>query len=199
MTLLPFWACGLALASVAVAHWLLTRRMMAVSGRFSAIVDRARHGAPVDEPAMTEAELLAALADVTRDEFGADAIESAPPAVATAASPAILAPQPPLTHALFFVSVALGGLLSFLLAGGGAASLALRGETFTATFGSGPLAWSVLAFGGVLVGFGTRMAGGCTSGHGLCGVSRFQPGSLLATAAFFGAGIVVAFAIGALT
>jgi uncharacterized membrane protein YedE/YeeE len=39
------------------------------------------------------------------------------------------------------------------------------------------------------------MAGGCTSGHGLCGVSRFQPGSLLTTAAFFGAAVALSFAL----
>jgi uncharacterized membrane protein YedE/YeeE len=42
------------------------------------------------------------------------------------------------------------------------------------------------------------MAGGCTSGHGMCGVSRFQKGSLLATVAFFGAGVATAFALGVL-
>jgi uncharacterized membrane protein YedE/YeeE len=53
--------------------------------------------------------------------------------------------------------------------------------------------------GGLLIGFGTRMAGGCTSGHGLCGVSQFQPGSFVATIGFFGMGVVVSFLIGALS
>jgi len=53
-----------------------------------------------------------------------------------------------------------------------------------------------LLLGGLCVGFGTRMAGGCTSGHGLCGVSRFQPGSLVATVAFFATGVAVSFALG---
>ena len=56
----------------------------------------------------------------------------------------------------------------------------------------------VLAVGGVLVGVGTRMAGGCTSGHGLSGCSRLQPSSLIATASFFGTGIVVSFLLHAL-
>lgn len=51
----------------------------------------------------------------------------------------------------------------------------------------------MLLLGGVLIGWGTRMSGGCTSGHGLCGVSRAQPGSFVATCAFFGTGIVVSF------
>ena len=46
----------------------------------------------------------------------------------------------------------------------------------------------LLVAGGVLVGFGTRMGGGCTSGHGVCGISRLSPRSLVATAAFMVAG-----------
>jgi len=50
----------------------------------------------------------------------------------------------------------------------------------------------VLVAGGLLVGFGTRLGGGCTSGHGVCGMSRLSPRSLVATGAFMlVAGIVV--------
>jgi uncharacterized protein len=43
---------------------------------------------------------------------------------------------------------------------------------------------------GLLVGVGTRYAGGCTSGHGVCGLSRLSPRSLVATATFMGAGFM---------
>ena len=43
-----------------------------------------------------------------------------------------------------------------------------------------------LLFGGKMVGFGTQMAGGCTSGHGLSGSAQLIPASLLSTAIFFG-------------
>ena len=43
---------------------------------------------------------------------------------------------------------------------------------------------------GLLVGFGTRLGSGCTSGHGICGISRFSGRSLIATALFCGAGII---------
>lgn len=46
------------------------------------------------------------------------------------------------------------------------------------------------AVAGLLVGFGTRMGGGCTSGHGICGISRLSTRSLTATALFMGAAIV---------
>jgi len=47
--------------------------------------------------------------------------------------------------------------------------------------------------GGLLVGFGTRLGGGCTSGHGVCGLARFSPRSLAATAVFMAAGAAVVF------
>ena len=44
--------------------------------------------------------------------------------------------------------------------------------------------WPVLIVAGLLVGFGTRYGSGCTSGHGVCGLSRLSPRSILATASF---------------
>ena len=51
-----------------------------------------------------------------------------------------------------------------------------------------PYPTPVLIVAGVLVGFGTRVGGGCTSGHGVCGVSRLSSRSLVATATFIAAG-----------
>ena len=48
---------------------------------------------------------------------------------------------------------------------------------------------------GLLVGVGTRYGAGCTSGHGVCGLSRLSPRSLVATAAFMAAGFATVFAI----
>ena len=45
--------------------------------------------------------------------------------------------------------------------------------------------WPVLAVAGLLVGFGTRLGNGCTSGHGVCGIARGSPRSLAATLVFF--------------
>jgi uncharacterized membrane protein YedE/YeeE len=53
------------------------------------------------------------------------------------------------------------------------------------------LPWMALA--GLLVGFGTRLGGGCTSGHGVCGIARLSPRSLLATAVFMVFGIATVF------
>ena len=53
--------------------------------------------------------------------------------------------------------------------------------------------FGLLAIAGLLVGVGTSYGSGCTSGHGVCGISRLSPRSLVATAAFMGAGIVTVF------
>ena len=54
---------------------------------------------------------------------------------------------------------------------------------------------AVLVAGGLLVGIGTRIANGCTSGHGVCGLSRLSPRSLVATLTFMAAGFVTVFLI----
>lgn len=53
----------------------------------------------------------------------------------------------------------------------------------------------VLVVAGVLVGLGTRWAGGCTSGHGVCGLSRLSLRSLLATLCFMGTGFATVYAV----
>jgi uncharacterized protein len=59
------------------------------------------------------------------------------------------------------------------------------------TTGSLPMRWIVLA--GVLVGYGTRLGSGCTSGHGVCGVSRLSPRSIVATLTFVMTGMATVF------
>ena len=58
-------------------------------------------------------------------------------------------------------------------------------------FGSSSLSndWTVLV-AGILVGFGTVLGNGCTSGHGVCGISRLSPRSLVATLLFVGCGML---------
>ncbi|MGQ0752842.1 MAG: YeeE/YedE family protein [Betaproteobacteria bacterium] len=53
--------------------------------------------------------------------------------------------------------------------------------------------YAMLALAGVLVGIGTSYGSGCTSGHGVCGVSRLSPRSLVATAVFMLAGIATVY------
>jgi uncharacterized membrane protein YedE/YeeE len=53
--------------------------------------------------------------------------------------------------------------------------------------------WLAIVLAGLMVGVGTRYASGCTSGHGVCGLSRMSPRSLVATASFMGAGFATVY------
>jgi uncharacterized protein len=53
-----------------------------------------------------------------------------------------------------------------------------------------PSSWLVIVVAGLLVGFGTRLGGGCTSGHGICGIARLSPRSIAATIVFMVTAIV---------
>ena len=55
--------------------------------------------------------------------------------------------------------------------------------------------WGAVVAAGLLVGVGTRYGSGCTSGHGVCGLSRLSPRSLVATLAFMGAGFLTVFLV----
>jgi uncharacterized membrane protein YedE/YeeE len=70
----------------------------------------------------------------------------------------------------------------------------------TDTFTGSSQVWiaPILALAGVAIGYGAKVAGGCTSGNGLSGISSLSPASVVATATFFGTAIVVSFVIKAL-
>jgi uncharacterized membrane protein YedE/YeeE len=55
--------------------------------------------------------------------------------------------------------------------------------------------FGMLVLAGFLVGIGTAYGSGCTSGHGVCGISRLSPRSLVATAAFMAAGMITVFVL----
>ena len=55
--------------------------------------------------------------------------------------------------------------------------------------------WFAVLLAGVLVGFGTQYGSGCTSGHGICGLSRLSPRSLVATLSFMAAGFLTVYVI----
>ncbi len=91
----------------------------------------------------------------------------------------------------FFIGIVLGAFAHAMLSGTFAPSFAHGG--FDARFGAALDTKAPLLLGaGLLIGFGARWAGGCTSGHGICGMSRLSPGSLAATMTFVGTAVVVA-------
>ncbi|MEY4580096.1 MAG: hypothetical protein RL701_4799 [Pseudomonadota bacterium] len=76
-------------------------------------------------------------------------------------------------------------LVGLLVSGAVAAWLA------PSSIGPTPRTWPVLVLAGLLVGVGTRLGNGCTSGHGVCGISRGSPRSFAATVVFITAGMAM--------
>lgn len=83
---------------------------------------------------------------------------------------------------LFIVGLVAGGVVMTLVSPG----------LFAMTLDRSALA---LIAAGLLVGFGTRLGSGCTSGHGVCGISRMSPRSIVATLTFMAAGAGVVFVV----
>ena len=93
-----------------------------------------------------------------------------------------------------------GAYRGAFLAGLVAAGIGLRivyPAAFASTLGGGAGAGTIglVALAGVLVGYGTRLGNGCTSGHGVCGLSRFSKRSLVATMTFMATGGMTVFVI----
>jgi uncharacterized membrane protein YedE/YeeE len=205
----PWWLGAFGLASVCVLHLATLGRPCAVSGFWSAVLswrkqrEAARAEAAVDarpadvERAMREAVLgeLAARGEQVPPELAALLADESP---AGASGSAPSAPPPRAEHPsvalTFLVALVAGGILA-ALARGDLGLVASMGATHAELFGQGVTAWLALLVGGALTGFGTRMAGGCTMGHGLSGNAALQPGSFVATATFFGTAIAVAFTL----
>ncbi len=68
----------------------------------------------------------------------------------------------------------------------------VSGEGLAIENQAGPV---VTVVAGLLVGFGTRLGSGCTSGHGICGIARFSIRSIVATIVFIGAGVITVFVV----
>ena len=90
----------------------------------------------------------------------------------------------------------IGWRVAFLL--GIAASPFVSGLILPADFLETPsieAGYVTIAIAGLLVGFGTRYGSGCTSGHGVCGLSRLSPRSLVSTLTFMGLGFFVVYVL----
>jgi len=197
----PWWAGALGLGATTVAFPLLVGRHLGVSGALERVLHwRTEREADRLDLVLDDADAFAAaLAAETAAQFGGP--DSAGPnnSNVALASPVDreVAPErrlPLNTQLVLLVSVFVGGLIAALVSG----RFEIRsdmGPAFDALVTDGPWMWVILFGGGLLVGIGTRMAGGCSSGHGLSGCSRLEPESLVATAVFFGAAVATSFLI----
>jgi len=200
---LDFVVGGIALAGVVLTHWFLAGRLPAMSGRYSSLVDRLRGKKRSDADFdLSPEELLEAMKELTMEEFGQDAMDAVEAEAeagggAVAATATLTAPEAPSLGLLYMGGMVTGGFLSALITGAVTPTITLHGVRFHELFGTGMTSVIPLIVGGFFVGIGTRMAGGCTTGHGLCGMGALQKGSLVTTMSFFGVGIVTALLLGA--
>ena len=102
------------------------------------------------------------------------------------AANAILRSKENLWPLMFVIGLGIGGWLAYAIVGG-RPSVVLSGEHSVC-----------LLLGGLLVGFGTRLGSGCTSGHGVCGMARLSKRSFAATLTFLAVGMVTATLVAAL-
>lgn len=196
---LSWWQGALLLGFITLAFWWITGSALGVSSSWDRIMHwrdddemgRAERTMYSDRTRVTDAMLAETIAQFGKDAV-ADLLKNQPAQEDSCSlSPGRVPDRriPWQAHVSFLAMMAIGGLLASVLRGEFHLQLGL-GSDFAQLFGSGPHIWVILLVGGFLVGFGTRMSGGCTSGHGLSGCARLQPGSLAGTASFFGAAVV---------
>lgn len=197
----PWWEGAVALALITIIHTLATDRFLGVSSSWDRVVHwRAQRRVERVEAQFADDRALAeALTAATPEELVDSGESSDRTTVATTQTPATpseTAPRrstPMVTHAIFLLSILLGGWIAAEMSGRFALRHTVDG-TFRELVTADPVTALVVLFaGGVLVGFGTRLAGGCTSGHGLSGCGLLRPVSLMATAVFFSTAVAVSF------
>lgn len=97
----------------------------------------------------------------------------------------------PSWRVLLLLGIVIGGALSAVAVGGWQPTLAYG--SFDAVLGNSLVAKGTTLFAaGGLIGFGARLSGGCTSGHGMCGTSMGSPASLVATVTFMATAVMTA-------
>ncbi|MEO3874199.1 YeeE/YedE thiosulfate transporter family protein [Nonomuraea sp. B12E4] len=206
----PWWAGAIGLALLTVNYTLTTDKSFGVSSAWDRVLHwRAERRIERQEAEFTdERALIDALAAATADHYGnppeaptphaAYAVASArgrdvEPLAEESASITSRRTIPVVAQAALLISIFVGGWVAALTSG----RFELRwdmGDAFRQIVTADQATmFGVLFLGGVLVGFGTRLAGGCSSGHGLSGCGRLHPVSIVATAVFFGTAVLVSF------
>lgn len=197
----PWWLGALGLGASTVAFPMLVGKRLGASGTWERVLqwrselEAERADAVLDDMAAFEA----ALAAETAAAFGGHDRPAATdtlvqPGATPAAATEIQRRLPLSTQWLLLVSILTGAAIAALVSGRFEWH-ADMGQVFGSVVADGWLMWPVLFVGGMLVGVGTRMSGGCSSGHGLSGCSRLDTLSLLATAVFFGSAVAMSFLV----
>lgn len=204
----PWWAGAIGLALVTINYTLTTDRSLGVSAAWDRVLHwrSERQLERIDAQFTDDRALVEAFAAATAEQFATSPLAGAthgetptssqevgPRAGDETAPSAPVRAAPLVTQAALLLSIFVGGWVAAVTAG----RFQLRfdmGDGFREIVTANPNTMISLLFaGGVLVGFGTRLAGGCSSGHGLSGCGRLRPVSILATAVFFGTAVLVSF------
>jgi hypothetical protein len=194
----PWWVGGLALAGLTIFFRLATSKPLGVSGSWYQVAYwRQQRAKAQSEAAFTQnasatsdAMMAAALAEFGEDAMdealsnsgGQDSDQNAPSAVAKSI--------PWTAHLVFLICMFFGGLVWAFYTGNFHIQMQLS-DLHTQLSGTGWKMFFVLFVGGLFVGIGTQMAGGCSSGHGLSGCSNLSRASIIATVFFFGTAVLV--------
>ncbi len=195
----PWWWGAIGLASISVLNFLLLGRLLGVSGSWAKVVgwraDRER-SAEIKSLAEDRSGMDDALLAETLAEFGEESLQelNAEPDTEVSGQPVKKGVQytPWTLHFVFLLFMFVGGFLAAITSGTFKFELTLS-PIHSQIFGAEWKVWLALLLGGIMVGFGTQMAGGCTSGHGLSGCARLIPASLVATITFLFSAIVLSF------
>jgi len=192
-----WWQGGLALAALIILFRVLLHRPLGVSGSWTIIAasrqelrQNQQANAFVDDAQAMNTALMAA----TLAQFGSDALnkqmtENDP---SQASSVSIKNTSSSVgQHATFLISIFIGSMMSAIYTGTLSWDLELS-EMLTSLSHGLMQSWMYLLLGGVMVGFGTQMAAGCTSGHGLSGCAQMSGASFLASLVFFSSAIATA-------
>jgi uncharacterized membrane protein YedE/YeeE len=198
----PWWLGGLALAALTILFRFLTSRTLGVSGSWYRVAfwrqqrqqDKTAKELTKNQSATADALMAAAL-----EEFGDDALSEITGDTTSNESDSkkqsVKASTVPWTaHLLFLLCTFIGAFLWAIYNGTFHIQFELS-ALHTHLSGAGWKTLFVLFVGGLFVGIGTQMAGGCSSGHGLSGCSNLSVASVIATVFFFGTAALVSLSL----
>lgn len=189
------------MAALTILFRLFTNKALGVSGSWYRVaywrqqreLDKTAAALAQNQDATANALMAAALAEFGEDALGDSMAESSEKAanndtnkIASAATTR----TPWTVHLVFLISTFAGAFLWAIYTGNFHIQYELS-ELHTQLSGPGWKTLFVLFAGGIFVGIGTQMAGGCSSGHGLSGCSNFSVASVIATIFYFGTAVLV--------
>ncbi len=215
----PGWVGGAVISAVVVSLLLTRNRQLGVSFCYAFAIDRANDWfedrkkkmepaaeafpLPATGPAMSVALDTASPIPDNPDDFPNPADFPMPGAFPMPSATASSTIQDESSWPTVFLGgILLGGIVSGILSrafSGAPLTFNFDYAGFDALWKLSPLAKAAVLFGGgIFVGFGTRMAGGCTSGHAIMGAPGLQKASIVAMCVFMGVGIAATFLLNAL-